>query len=179
MRKIINITVLVFIGSLALSCLPKASEEDCNKMCENLLNLRGEIDTSTEKERIAKVEAQFQKEEKRLTDWMAKDLKGWDDELNAKLAQLKKNKEKKSLEEEYAQKKEVTRQQHLPGINDLKPKKEAAIKKAKEDAAASSATWKKALDECVAEALKEGTPKKIADCRIAATGTDQYWNTCR
>jgi len=35
------------------------------------------------------------------------------------------------------------------------------------------------LDECVAEAKKEGTSQRQARCRISAVNKSEYWNRCR
>ncbi len=179
MKKLANASTVALIGLFSVSCAEKATQDECKKMCENLGRLRDDINTSTEKERIAKVEQSFKKEEKRLKDWLAKDLKGWDDELAGKLAELKKAKEKKALTEEYEKKKKATGEQHMPGIKELVPKKKEAIEEAKKKAKASKAAWDKAIDECVAAALKEGVSKELAECRIKAESKDKYWNLCR
>jgi hypothetical protein len=179
MSKLAYIAVLLCSGLLLAACIEKASEEQHNKMCENLVKLRGEVDTSTAEERTVKVNEKFAKEEKRLVDWMEKDLNGWDEELNSKLAEIKDENEKKALVEEYDKKKEDTKAQHIPGIEELKPQKEAALKEAKKKAEESRVAWTKAVGECMTAAVKEGTSKKVAECRIGATSVDQYWNMCR
>lgn len=179
MKKTYLGLVLFITGICAAGCLPNATPEETNQMCENLIKLRGEIDRSTEAELKKKVEAQFAKEEKRLRDWMAKDLKSWDDEMAQKLEAAKDDAEKEKIEKDYAHKKDVTSQQHLPGIKELGPKKAEAIKEASEKAKENAAMWKKAITDCLDQAKKEGVSQKSAQCRIKAQSTDEYWNQCR
>ncbi len=179
MNKLVGITATVCICLFVVSCVTKATEDECKQMCENLIGLRGQIDMSTVAERTAKVEESFKREEKRLKDWLKRDLDAWDEELKAKLAELKKDDEKKKLTEEYEKKKEVTRQKHLPGLKELGPKKETAINEAQKKAAESKAEFDKAVEECRDDAVKEGVPQSAVQCRIKATSTDQYWNVCR
>jgi len=179
MGKFVCIAVLLFAGLHSVACVEKASEEQLKQMCGNLVKMRGEVDVSSAAERIAKVEEKFAKEEKRLTDWMERDLKGWDEELNAKLAEAKDEKEKKDLADDYTKKKEATKAQHVPGIEELKPKKEAALKEAKAKAEAAKTEWAKAVDDCLKAAANEGTSRSVAECRIGATTVDKYWNVCR
>jgi hypothetical protein len=155
-------------------------------MCENLEKLRDKIDTSTEQELLKRVEEKFAREKKRLEDWKARDLKGWDDELAAKVAELEGNEEiedkeveKKKLVEEYDKKKEATAKQHDPGIEALGPEKTKAIEEAKKKAVSNKTKWDEAIKECIATALKEKTTQSLAQCRIQATSTDQFWNICR
>ncbi|MCP4603080.1 MAG: hypothetical protein GY847_21620 [Proteobacteria bacterium] len=178
MKRLIIASIL-FVGFFATSCITKATEEECKKMCENLVILREDVDMSTAEERIAKVEESFKREEKRLNDWLKRDLQAWDDEVKVSLEELRDEKKKKALIEEYEKKKETTKEKHQPGIDELKPKKEAAIKEAKKKAEASKQAYKKEVDECIAGALKEGVAQKVATCRISAKTKDAYWNTCR
>ncbi len=179
MKQLVRTTAMVCVCFFVVSCVTKATEDECKQMCDNLVRLRGQIDMSTVAERTAKVEESFKREEKRLKDWMERDLAAWDEELKAKLAAQEKDDEKKKLTEEYEKKKEVTRQKHLPGLKELGPKKEAALKEAQKKAAESKTEFDKAVEECKAEAIKEGVPQSAAQCRTKATSTDQYWNVCR
>lgn len=177
----------VFLSAVCfLACGPAATEDECRQMCENLENLRGKIDTSSEQDLLKRVEEKFASEKKRLEDWKARDLKGWDEELAAKIAALESNEEitdkeaeKKKLTEEYEKKKEATAKQHDPGIEALGPEKVKAIEEAKQKAVSNKAQWDETIKECIATALKEKTPQKLAQCRTQATTTDQYWNICK
>ena len=178
MKKIIIVFVSIFMGLSLVSCFPAASEQECEKMCENLLILRADLDRSTAKELVDEVVEDFKKEEKRLRDWMERDLKGWDEELEAKLAEAKSDDEKKKLKAEYEKKKEITKGKHMPGIEELLPKKKQKIQEATAKAKENQDEWDAALSKCKSEAIKEGVTQKVAQCRIAAKSTDEYWNIC-
>ena len=169
----------VAIGIAAVGCVAKASDQEMQSMCENLVKLRGEINTDPAEKLIAEVKEEYQREEKRLKDWKDRDLKGWDDELNAKLASAADDAEKAALTEEYTKKKEITASKHDPDIQALPEKMNKAIEAAKKKAEDNAAALKAAVTECVTQAKKEGVSQKAAQCRIKATTTDQYWNACR
>jgi hypothetical protein len=172
--------VLFYAAALQLvSCAPAATDEELNQMCARLVELRGEIDATPLAERVGEVEKEFVREEKRLKDWMARDLKSWDDELATKLGELEDEEEKKKLTEEYAKQKEITRGKHQPGIDALEPKKKEAIEAIKKKVAASEQEVAAAVAECVGQAKKEGVSQKLAQCRIKAADKDAYWNKCR
>jgi hypothetical protein len=179
MEKMMIAVAAVAVGLALVACAPAATDAELDGMCTHLVDLRGEVDTSSAEEAIAAVEKEFVVEEKRLRDWMARDLKSWDDELAAKLEELEGDDEKKKLTEEYEGKKEVTRKQHLPGIEALGPKKKAAVEEAKKKVAANEKKHADAVAECVESAKKEGVNQKLAQCRIAAPDKDTYWNKCR
>ncbi|MCP4674974.1 MAG: hypothetical protein GY854_05605 [Deltaproteobacteria bacterium] len=179
MKIYLEILVTVIACVFAVSCMPAATDAELEQMCDNLVRLRGEVDMSTVKERVAKVEESYSREEKRLKDWLKRDIQAWDKELDVSLQELKTDEEKEKLKAEYAAKKEVTRKKHQPGIEAIGPKKEAAIKEAKKKFEESQAEFKKAATKCVEDARKEGVSQKAAQCRIKATSKDQYWNLCK
>ncbi len=163
----------------AMGCIPNATDAELTQMCENLINLRGEIDQTSEKELIANVEKRFTEEAVRLKDWKIKDLRGWDEELEARLSETNDNAEKAKLRAEYNQKKEVTASKHDPGIAALEGKKKEAIEAAKKQALENQAAFESAVAECAAQSKKEGVTQSVAQCRINAETTDKYWNGCR
>jgi hypothetical protein len=163
----------------AAGCVPSATDDELKQMCENLVKLRGDIDDSSEKALIAAEEERFKKEAIRLKDWKARDLKGWDDELAAKLAEVEKEEDKEALKAEYEKKKAVTASKHDPGIAALDGKKKQAIEDAKKKFIENQAARDGAIRDCVDTAKTEGINQKVAKCRIGATSTDQYWNACR
>ena len=171
--------LLLLASAVVTGCMAKATDQEIQTMCENLVKLRGEVNTDPEEKLIADVKESFQREEKRLKDWKARDLKGWDDELAAKLAATENDEQKKALDEEYAKKKEVTASKHDPDIQALPEKMNKAIEEAKKKAEDNKAAFKAAVDECISKSKKEGVTQKVAQCRIGATTTDQYWNSCR
>jgi hypothetical protein len=186
MKRLRSAFLCLLAACVAISCAPSATDGELGQMCENLVKLRDEIDGTPESERVAKEEQRHTKELKRLEDWKVRDLKSWDDELATKIAELEKDDAvedkaagKKALEEEYAKKKEVTAAKHDEGIKKLMPKKDAAIEAAKKKAAAAKTKWAEAVEECKTAAIKEGVNQTLAQCRIAVTSKDAYWNKCR
>ncbi len=171
--------LVTLAGLVGPGCVTEATEQEIQSMCENLVKIRGEVDLSSDAELIADVEASFKKEAKRLKDWKARDLKGWDDELAAKLKDIEDEEEKSKLKEEYEKKKQITASKHDPGIDGLGAKKLKAIEAAKKKALENQALFKKKTEECVAKAKKEGVSQKVAVCRIKAKTSDAYWNVCR
>ena len=173
------LTTLSVVVLFAVGCIPKATDDELKQMCESLVKLRGEIDLSSEKELIAAEEERFRKEAIRLKEWKARDMKGWDDELAAKLAEVEKEEEKEALKAEYEKKKQITVSKHDPGIAALDGKKKQAIEAAKKEAVENQAAYDGAVRDCSDQAKKEGVSQKVAQCRITATSVDQYWNVCR
>lgn len=169
----------VFAMLWVTACMPAATDDELNQMCDNLVKLRGEISKASEKELIAAEEERFKKEEIRLKEWKARDLKGWDEELEAKLAEAKKDDEKEALKAEYAKKKAITASKHDPDINALDGKKKEAIEAAKKKAKENEADWEAAVQECIDKAKAQGITQKVAQCRITADSVDHYWNRCR
>lgn len=171
--------LLVLTGAFTTGCVTKATDQEIQSMCENLVKLRGEVSTEPVEKLIAEVKESFLREEKRLQDWKARDLKGWDDELAAKLVEAADDAAKSALQAEYAKKKEVTAAKHDPDIQELPEKMNAAVKEAEKKAEDNKAAFKAAVDECIGSSKKEGVSQKAAQCRINAQTTDKYWNSCR
>ena len=88
MKNLVIAFVFCFVGTLVVSCIPAATDDEIGRMCENLVGLRADGPLPVEKDLLARVEEDFKAREKKLVDWRAKDLKGWDDELAAKLEKL-------------------------------------------------------------------------------------------
>ncbi len=210
MKKAFFTVLLVFLwGVVATSCVPQATDEELNQMCENLVKLRGKIELKPADALVTKIETDFADKKKRLGERQERDLKNWDDELAAKLKELeekeakakeedkgkkkkkKKGKkdeaeeeedfaaQKKKLEEDYASRKEATKKKYAEELKKIGPEKDKAVADAKKKAGEAVGKKKEAVDKCVADAKKEGVFQEVAQCRIKATSTDQYWNVCR
>ncbi len=179
MKNMVMAAVFSFVGTVVVSCVPTATDGEIDRMCENLVGLRSDGPLPIEKDLLARVEEDFKAREKKLVDWRAKDLKGWDDELAAKLEKAENDEEKARLNEEYAKKKVVTSRQFDPDFQALGPSKEAAVKEAKKKVADEKAARDEEVKKCVAQAANEGISQQVAQCRIKADSTDAYWNQCR
>lgn len=168
--------------------MPDATEQELKAMCENLVKLRGDIDSTTLQERTVKIEKDFAKRAERIESSKKKELEAWDQELEAKIKEMTSeegDKEKASEEdikkekENYAAKKADVEKRYAEQTKRFDPDKAAALKEAKEKVAKSEADFAEDTKECLAEAKKEGVTQKVAQCRASATSTDQYWNKCR
>ncbi len=179
MKNLIMATVFCFVGIVVISCIPAATDDEIGQMCENLVGLRAGAPLPLEKDLLAKVDEDFKARDKKLVDWRAKDLKGWDVELAAKLEKAETDEEKAKLNEDYTKKKEVTSKQFEPDFKALAPAKEAAIKDAKKKVVEAKAERDEEVKKCVAEAKNEGPSQQVAQCRIKAQSSDAYWNQCR
>ena len=179
MKNLIMATVFCFVGTVVVSCVPAATDGEIGQMCENLVGLRADGPLPVEKDLLARVDEDFKTREKKLVDWRAKDLKGWDVELAAKLEKAETDEEKAKLNEDYTKKKEVTSKQFEPDFQALGPAKEAAVKDAKKKVVDEKAGRDEEVKRCVAEAKNEGPSQKVAQCRIKAQSVDAYWNQCR
>ncbi len=179
MKNLILTAVFCFVGTVVVSCIPAATDAEIGQMCENLVGLRADGPLPVEKDLLASIDEDFKAQEKKLVDWRAKDLKGWDDELAAKLKEAESDEEKAKLNEDYAKKKEITSKQFDPDLQALGPNKEAAVKAAREKIADKKAERDEEVKKCVEEAATEGPSQQVAQCRIKADSTDAYWNQCR
>jgi len=179
MKRVSTVILLVFVGSIVVSCLPKASEEECRQMCENLVNLRGENNLVTVSDAISVVEKDYVMKEQSLKERMEQEITAWDNEMNDKITGVEKETDKAEIKKEYKKKKAEVKKRYKPQIEKLGPSKKEAINEAKEKAAASENEVKIAVDQCAEKAVKEGTTQKVAQCRINATTSDKYWNGCR
>ena len=84
MKNLIMATVFCFVGTFVVSCVPAATDGEIGQMCENLVGLRADGPLPVEKDLLARVDEDFKTREKKLVDWRAKDLKGWDVERSAR-----------------------------------------------------------------------------------------------
>ena len=178
MNKLAACVIMGLIAAAAVACDSPATDAELTAMCENLMALKSEGNIPTEAELIAKVEEDFEAREKKLLDWKAKDLAGWDKELEAKLEKAESDEEKKTLEEEYAKKKKVTAEQFEPDIAKLVPDKKAAIEAARQKVVDLKAEADAELAKCIEDGRKEGINQRVAKCRAEAKTTDKYWNFC-
>jgi len=184
MKKMASSLLIIFAAVCVTSCIPAATDAEMGAMCENLTKLRGDGDLSSEADLLKAIEVDFAAKLKKLEDWRAKDLAGWDKELAAKLEAAeadedKTDEDKAKLKEEYAGKKDVTSKQFDPDIEKLGPAKVEAVKAAKQKVIDDKAAYDTEIAKCVKEAKAEGVNQSVATCRAGAESTDKYWNFCR
>ncbi len=179
MRKLGSVMVFFIIGVFMISCLPKATDEESKQMCENLVKLRGEIEMVTVKDAVNVVQKDFTSQKADLEKRKTRELEVLDEELNARLGEVKDDKEKEPIKEEYTKHKQEVETRYAGKIEGLAPAKAKAEQDAKEKAQAAAQQAAEAVETCVAESQKDGVTQKVAQCRISASNTDEYWNVCR
>ena len=182
---------------MIMSCASTATDEEINKMCTNLEKVRGSITVPSKEDALKKINDDFSKKRAKLEAWKAKEMKGWDDELAAKLKELeesdtgsKSKKVKKSDDEEkkptpeelksaYAKKKEIGAKQFDADLANLPAQKKMAVEAVQQKIDSKQAELDASIKKCIEDAKKEGVSQKVAQCRIAAQNKDSYWNKCR
>jgi hypothetical protein len=93
MRKGILLGLIALIAAPGFGCKAKATDEQLDEMCRHLLEISGDMRGTAEKEEVSRIEEEYQKKEKDLKEEMARDLKGMDDVLAQKLADLEAGKD--------------------------------------------------------------------------------------
>jgi len=172
----------LLIGGFALvgGCAPAATDAELTQMCENLVQLRGEVDNTSAEERTAKVEEEFGKREKLHHEQQEAALKGADASLKGKLEQAGDDEEAKAkVEAEHKEMRASLEQEGAGLLAKLEAEKEEALAAAKKKAADAAAELADEVKKCKDEAAAEGVTQTMAQCRIKAESTDAYWNQCR
>jgi hypothetical protein len=193
MKKFILAVLPILIGVFMLCCSSPASDEQIKGMCQNLAQLSGELRGTSEEEATAKINAEYDFKENKFKEELARDLKGMDDVLTQKLADLgkaevqmaddaetektpEKMKEemKKSIIADIDKKKEALEEEFGPLFKVLGPQRKHAIKESKKYTAKRKQAADKFLAKCNAEAVKEAVSAATAKCRTKADGKDHY-----
>jgi hypothetical protein len=177
--KVVLVVLFAWIGAMASSCVTPATEDELTSMCDNLVQLRGEISNPSVETIVSDVAVRFDAETKKLEESRMREQKVLNDELQAKLDAAENEEEKTKLREEYSALLKDVAAKHEPGITAMNAKKKEAVADAKRQAQENQAAWNEAVNECVAQAQKEGVGQKVARCRMQAENTDKYWNGCR
>lgn len=188
MRTILS-SVICLLAVSFLGCKPAATDADVKKMCENLSVVRGEAEIPIPAELTADVEEDFATKEKNLLAWKAKDMRGWDEELDARLAAMDAGDEavdedgaplsKSGLKKRYAQKKEIGAKQFDADLSALAAAKKKALAEVAAIVKEAESAFNAKIQSCIDEAKKESVSQSLAQCRIAAPDKDTYWNKCK
>jgi recombinational DNA repair ATPase RecF len=172
----------VLLAVLAGGCLPAATDQEIEKMCENLVRLRGEADLTPVEERIAAIDKDIAARKAGLESRHAQTVEGLDRDLAARLAEIgeqAKPEDRAAIEQEIATRKADAETQRAEALSRLEPDREARVAEAREKLEQAKATAKTAIEDCAGKARTEGVTQKLAQCRAEAGSTDQYWNQCR
>lgn len=197
MSKLTVILCLVCLGVFGASCTPDATEPELTAMCENLVDLRGEVPNFDLDEAIKEVEEDFATREKANKRAAVLEKEDWDAELEAGVKVLKAKMEAQAededveeedkiteediqkLKDKIAAKKTDTDKRYAEKAKELPADKELGIKAAKEKVEKNKALFAKEVEECMVTARKEPVPQPLAKCRAEAKSTDQFWNVCK
>lgn len=177
------------IWSALAGCQDAATDAELKKMCENLNKVRNGIKVVPEVTLTQEVNKDYLLKREKLVAWKAKDMKGWDDELAAKIVSLSKDNNlktnngkpatKESLTADYAKKKEIGAKQFDADFDALEVAKKKAIGNVAEQVKQKRAQLDAVVTQCVAQARNEKISKALAQCRLAASDKDTYWNKCK
>ena len=179
MKRAVVIGAVILLGGLTTSCVPKATEKECEQMCRNLVKLRGEVDLEPVDQRIADVEKDYEEKKKELETRKEQALKALDTELEEAVAEAEDEEAKEKLKKDYAAKKEAKGKEIESMVQSLGPEKEKEIAEVKKEAEQAEAKAQEKIAECTQKCIAEGVTQKVANCRIKATSVDEYWNRCR
>ena len=177
-RKVTGI-VCAMLGVSALACVTQATDDELNEMCDNLVDLRGEIPNPSVETITGDISMKFDKQTKQLEASRTQEQNMLNKEMQEKLEAAKTDDEKDEIRKEYKERIEEVSSQHAPRMAAINAEKSEALEGAKKTAAENRSLWTEAVGQCVADAKKEGVSQKIARCRIQAKTTDKYWNGCR
>lgn len=179
MKKIVFIAIFVLSGALVSACVTEATEKEYKDMCENLVRLRGKIDTTPLDEVIARIEKEYQNRAKIIKEQLDREVMAWDELFKADLSSAKDEKEKEKLLQEDEEFRASAKRKYAEQLEELNPRKQKDVRRAKERAEEAQLDWAEAVDQCLSTSQQERIPQKTAQCRISAETTDMYWNTCR
>lgn len=181
-----------------LGCEAKATDEQLQAMCKNMLELKGTMRGTDEAKEAARVAEEYRIKEENNKKEMARDLQGMEDVRAQKMKdieagqapplseeeakdltpeQIKEAQIKKAEEIIKKREKEITEEAERL-LAKLGPQKEYAIRDAKKYAAKRLKEAKEAETGCIEAAKQKGVTEKVATCRAQAQSVDDY-KTCQ
>lgn len=88
MKKTQLVAMAAVWAAVISGCETKATEDQLQSMCRHLLEISGDYRGTQEAEEVSRIEAEYAQKEKALKEEMDRDLKGMDDVLTQKLADI-------------------------------------------------------------------------------------------
>jgi leucyl aminopeptidase (aminopeptidase T) len=167
------------LGAISISCVTQATDEELSEMCDNLVNLRGEVPNPSVETITSNISVKFDEETKRLAASRSAEEESLKEEMETRLEAAKTDAEKSEIREEYKARLEEVTTAHAPKMAAIRAQKSEVIQNAKNRAEENEALWTEAVNDCISKSKKEGVPQRVARCRIQAQTTDKYWNGCR
>jgi len=177
--KLACVIMCVGLGWLTVSCVTKATDDEIETMCDNLVHLRGDVSRPSTEKIVSDIAMKFDEAAKQLKDDQLKAEEALEEEMQAELSEAKNDAEKTEIHKSYAAKLKKIEADQGPELAAVDTKKKEAVEAAKKKAEENRAAWESAVEACVTEAKKESVSQKVARCRIDAKTADKYWNGCR
>ena len=88
MKRNILLVTIAFLAMCMSGCSSKATDDQVVQMCKNGAEVKGFLQGASVEEAAARVEEEWAFKKKKNEEDLARDLKGWDDVLAKKLADL-------------------------------------------------------------------------------------------
>ena len=170
---------LLGVGAfLACGCMPEATPEDIQKMCENFAHLNGSDKVPSKEAMVADVDAMFGQLEKDVKATRDEQIKLWEADLQVQLAAAKDDEQKASLQSLLEERKKQAEEKMQLDLASFAPRRveemakvDGTIKTAKEEHRA-------AIQKCIDKASAEKITQELALCRIGAKTLDMYNQVC-
>ncbi len=194
MKQLYRKIGMAIAACLILGCEAKATDDQLQAMCKNMLELKGTLRGTDEAKEAARVEGEYRIKEETLKKEMDRDLRGMEEVRAQKMKdieageapalseeeaedltpeQIKEAQIKKAEEIVEKRRKEIT--EEAEGLlAKLGPQKTYAIRDAKKYAAKRLGEAQEAEKGCIDAAKKKGVTEKIATCRAQAQSKDDY-----
>jgi hypothetical protein len=176
---VLSAIVCVWLGGLVTACVTPATEDEIQTMCDNLVQLRGEIENPSVETIVSHITVRLNEHRTQIQDTKTREKRMLDEEMQASLDEAEKDEDKEKIRKEFKAKIQALEAKYKPELEAIDAKKKEANAAAKKKAEENRAVWDEAVNECVTRAKKEGVSQQIANCRIQADSTDKYWNGCR
>lgn len=160
-------------------CITKATDEELESMCDNLVRLRGEIPKPSSAKIESDISMRFQEKAKTIEQNNQSEIQFLTEEMNEKIEAAATDKDKAAIQDEYEKQMNAVKARIKPELEAMTAKKSRALEEAKVKVKESEEEWHAAVETCIADAKKESVSQKLARCRIQANSTDKYWNVCR
>ncbi len=178
-KRMLSFILFAWVSALVSACVTKATDDELQDMCDNLVKLRGEIKKPSSATFESDISMKFEKKTQMLKASQESEQRRLNDEMKKKLEAVTDEAEKANIMAEYEEKIAAVKADLAPEIASLNAKKSEEIESEKRKAEEGEAAWRLAVEACLNDAKRDAVSQKVAQCRIQADSTDKYWNICR
>jgi SWI/SNF-related matrix-associated actin-dependent regulator 1 of chromatin subfamily A len=167
MKRFAFVSMMFAIALVIAACTPKATPEICQAACDNQNNLtKAQAAADETPDPVSVVEAAFAPKFAEIEKAKTEALAALDAEYATKIAA------DANLATELETKKTEKANEFVPQLTQLTADREAAMAKAREEAATAAAAKleaeKAAVGECAQQCVATGVSEPVAKCRAAA-----------